>query len=307
MSTLAPLLAAFRSTIQSRDPSGVAETGVPGVLFFWIDEDKPRSPLLYDTGIVIIGQGYKEGFLGGRQFRYDADSCLVLGVPVPFECASFGTPDEPLLGIRLDVDLGMLHSLVARFSGKFGDSQRTQSVHSGVEPLRMDGLLLAAVGRLLQSLTDPLDRAVVGPAAVEEIVYRILRSEHGRVLHALTRHQTPYANIAQALELMHANYARGLSVEDLAREAAMGMSSFHRAFKEVTGETPVQYLKKVRLLKAKNMLVFEGKRVEETAYDVGYASPSQFSRDFKRYFSVPPSAARTLPFSDGLQTNLQIV
>lgn len=309
MSLLAPWLTAFRATIPSRDPSGIAETGVPGVLFFWIDEDKPRSPLLYDTGVVIIGQGHKEGFLGGRSFRYDADSCLVLGVPVPFECASYGNPQEPLLGIRLDVDLARLHSLVARFSGKLGaEPQRpSQTVHSGVEPLRMDGALLAAVIRLLQSLTDPMDREVVGPAAVEEIIYRILRSEHGRVLFALTRHQTPYANIAQALTMIHADYACGLSIEALAREAAMGVSSFHRAFKEVTGETPLQYLKKVRLLKAKNLLVFEGKRVEETAYDVGYASPSQFSRDFKRYFDVPPSEARELPYSDGLKTHLQMV
>lgn len=307
MSTLAPLMSAFRATLPSTEPSGVAETGVPGVTFFWIDEDKPRSPLLYDTGIVIVGQGHKVGFIGGRSFRYDADSCLVLGMPVPFECASFGTPAEPLLGVRLDLDLGLLHSLMARFGGRLGLDQRgANGVHSAVEPLKMDGPLLDAVSRLLRSLTDPMDRAVVGPAAVEEIVYRILRSEHGRILHALTRHQTPYANIAQALELIHGDFATGLSVEDLAREAAMGVSSFHRTFKEVTGETPLQYLKKVRLLKAKNLLVYEGKRVEEAAWAVGYASPSQFSREFKRYFSVPPSAAHTLPYSDALEPGLQV-
>jgi len=305
MSTLAPLLTAFRATIPSTEPTGVAETGVPGVTFFWIDHDTPRVPLLYDTGIVILGQGHKVGFLGDRVFRYDADSCLVLGVPVPFECASFGRPDEPLLGIRLDVDLGMLHSLVARFGGKLG-LDHGKGVHSAVEPLRMDGQLLAAVARLLGSLPDPMDRTVVGPAAVEEIIYRILRSEHGRVLYALTRHQTPYANIAQALELIHGDFANGLSVEDLAKEAAMSVSSFHRTFKEVTGETPLQYLKKVRLLKAKSLLVYEGKRVEETAYEVGYASPSQFSREFKRYFSVPPSEAHSLPYSDPLEPSLQV-
>ena len=80
----------------------------------------------------------------------------------------------------------------------------------------------------------------------------------------------------------------------------MGVSSFHRAFKQVTGETPLQYLKKVRLLKAKGLLILEGKRVDETAFEVGYASPSQFSREFKRYFHLPPSAAQTLPYSDTL-------
>ncbi|MEZ4240538.1 MAG: AraC family transcriptional regulator N-terminal domain-containing protein [Myxococcota bacterium] len=229
MSVLAPLLAAHRATLSSTAPSGVAATGLPGVTFFWIDHDTPRSPLLYDTGIVVVGQGHKEGFLGGRRFRYDADSCLVLGVPVPFECASYGTPEEPLLGVRLDIDVALVHSLVARASLPVDPPN---AVHSAVEPLNLDGPLLAAVARLLQSLRDPVDRTVVGPAAVEEIVYRILRSEHGRVLHALTRQQTPYANIAAALEHIHRDYASALSVEDLARKAAMGVSSFHRTFKE---------------------------------------------------------------------------
>jgi AraC-like DNA-binding protein len=301
LSILAPMLHTFRSTIPSRAPSGVAETGVPGVLFFWIDEPSPRSPLLYDTGIVIIGQGHKVGYLGERQFHYDADTCLVLGVPLPFECESHATPEEPLLGIRVDIDLGMLHSLVARFSGKLGfQPHEALALHSGVEPMRMEGALLAATTRLLQSLADPIDRQVVGPAAVEEIIYRVLRSEQGRVLYALTQHQTPYANIARALELIHRDYQEPRSVEDLARESAMGVSSFHRAFKEVTGDTPLQYLKKVRLLKAKGLLVFDGKRVDETAYEVGYASPSQFSREFKRYFRLPPSEAQSLPYSDSL-------
>ncbi|MCB9523958.1 MAG: AraC family transcriptional regulator [Myxococcales bacterium] len=305
MPVLAPLMTALRATIPSADPSGVAETGVPGVVFFWMDAATPRSPLLYDTGIVILGQGHKVGYLGGRRYRYDADTCLVLGVPVPFECESHGTPDEPLLGIRLNVDLGTLHSLVARFAGPLGlDAQlgpAGRALHSGVEPLRMAGPLLEATARLVASLSDPLDREVVGPAAVEEILYRVLRSEHGRVLYALTQRTTPYAGVAQALARIHGDCARPFAVEDLAKASGMAVSSFHRAFKEVTGETPLQYLKKVRLLKAKGLLVFAGKRVEEAAYDVGYASPSQFSREFKRYFQVSPSEAHSLPYTDDLQ------
>ncbi len=307
MSTLGPLLTNYRRSLSSNAPSGTVETGVPGVLFFWIDNDTPRSPLLYDSGIVIVGQGHKVAYIGGRSFNYDADSCLVIGVPIPLECASFANEDAPLLGIRLDIDRGLLHRLVARLAApNDARSAVTRAAQSGIEPLKMDGLLLAAVARLVQSLPDPVERDVIGPAAVEEIIYRILRSEQGEILRTLTE-QTPYGGIANALELMHVSYANGLSVEDLAKEAAMGVSSFHRAFKRVTGESPLQYLKKVRLLKAKNLLVFEGKRVEETAYDVGYASPSQFSRDFKRYFEVPPSAAKSLPYSDGVQSNLALV
>jgi len=298
MSTLAPLLREFQNSLADRSESGVAITGVPGVTFFWAKEPVPRAPLLYSAGIVIVGQGQKVGYLGDRRFVYDAESCLVLGVPVPFECESHATPEEPLLGIRIDIDGGAVHGLVARFGGRLGIEKRyIPAAHSGVEPLAMEGPLLAATARLLESLPDPMDRQVVGPAAVDEILYRVLRSDKGHVLYDLTQHQTPYSNVARALERMHRDYQESLTVEELARESAMGISSFHRAFKEVTGDSPVQYLKKIRLLKAKGLFVFEGKQVSEAAYEVGYASPSQFSREFKRYFQVPPSAAETLPYS----------
>jgi len=271
------------------------------VTLFWIGARVRRAPLLYNTGIVVIGQGHKIGYLGDRTFRYDADTCLVLGVPVPFECESHATPAEPLLGIRIDIDLPSLHGLVARCGGRLGGDERgPATTHLGVEPVRMEGPLLSATRRLLESLRDPIDRQVVGPTAVDEIVYRVLRSAHGRVLYALTRHDTPYANIARALERMHRDYPQPLTVEELARESAMGVSSFHRAFKQTTGESPLQYLKKLRLLKAKSLIAVEGRRVEEAAYRVGYASPSQFSREFKRYFQVPPSEARTLPYGGAI-------
>lgn len=276
----------------------MVDTGVPGTTFFWMNQPVPRAPLLYDAGIVVIGQGHKVGYLGGRRFEYDANSCLVLGVPVPFECEVRASPEEPLLGIRIDVDIASLHSLVARFRGRLGFEEQSGGARAGVEPVDMEGALLDATTRLVECLNDPMDREVVGPAAVDEIIYRVLRSDQGHVLYALTQHHTPYASISRALERMHRDYRETLSIEELAKESAMSASSFHRAFKQVTGESPLQYLKKLRLLKAKGLLVFDGKRVDEAAYDVGYVSASQFSREFKRYFKVPPSEAQSLPYSD---------
>lgn len=299
MSTLAPLLQELWTTIRETRPSGVAPTGVPGVTFFWNDQPVPRAPLLYNAGIVIIGQGHKVGYLGAHRFEYNADTCLVLGVPVPFECEVSARPEEPLLGIRIDIDITSLHGLVARFRGRLGlDEPSSGSEHVGVEPVPMDGPLLDATTRLVACLGDPMDRQVVGPAAVDEIIYRVLRGKQGHVLYALTQHHTPYASIARALERMHKDYRQPLVVEELAKESAMSVSSFHRAFKQVTGDSPLQYLKKLRLLKAKGLLVFDGARVDEAAYDVGYVSASQFSREFKRYFNVPPSEAQLLPYSD---------
>ena len=97
---------------------------------------------------------------------------------------------------------------------------------------------------------------------------------------------------------MQRDFSTALSVGDLAHESAMSVSAFHRAFKQVTGESPLQYLKKVRLLKAKARLVFDEMRVDEAAFSVGYASASQFSREFKRYFDLPPSEAHRLPYGN---------
>lgn len=297
MPALAPLLRELRTSLRATSKRGVMPTGVAGVTFFWNDEPVPCAPLLYDPGLVIVGQGGKVGYLGGRRFEYGADTCLVLGVPLPFECEVHATADEPLLGIRIDIDVTALYGLVARLGGRLGLEDGTKA-HCGVEPVSIDGPLLAATSRLLECLRDPMDRLVIGPAAIEEILYRILRSEQGRVLYALTRHHSAYAGVARALERMHRDYREPLTIEELAHESAMSVSAFHRAFKQVTGETPLQYLKKLRLLKAKALLVFEGMRVDEAAYGVGYVSPSQFSREFKRYFNVPPSEAQSLPYTD---------
>ena len=296
MATLAPALRALRDHLGATAPSGVAPTGVEGVTFFWNEHPVPRAPLLYDSGLVLVGQGGKVGYLGGRRFEYGADTCLVLGVPVPFECEVHATPDEPLLGVRIDIDPAVLHGLMGRVQGRLerGGSQ----THFGVEPVPIEGPLLAATERLLEALHDPLDRLVLGPAAVEEVVYRVLRGEQGRVLSMLTQHQSAYASVARSLERMHRDYQESLSVADLAQESAMSPSAFHRAFKRITGETPLQYLKKLRLLKAKARLVFDGMQVAEAAFSVGYVSPSQFSREFKRYFDVSPSEAQLLPYSD---------
>lgn len=297
--TLAPLLHTFRTTRGGTTESGVLETGVPGVTFFWNEQPVPRAPLLYDAGVVIVAQGHKVGYLGERRFIYDADTCLVLGVPVPFECEVEASPQAPLLGIRIDIDITALHSLVACLRGRMPvEDGSGGATHAGVEPVPMDVPLLNASKRLIDSLGDPLDREVLGPAAVNEIIYRVLRSAQGHVLHALTQHHTPYASVARALTRIHKDYRLSLPIEELAKESAMSVSTFHRAFKQTTGESPLQYLKKIRLLKAKGLLVFEGARVEEAAFKVGYVSASQFSREFKSYFNVPPSLAQSLPYND---------
>ena len=299
MSSLIPLLRELHRQHHASAKSGAVATGVPGVNFFWATETLPKTPLLYSASIVIIGQGHKVGYMGDRKFRYDRDTYLLLGVPVPFECETFATPEEPLLGISIQIDVTTLHELVSRFSARLHleNDDATGGTHTGVEPVPMSEDMIDAASRLIKCLRDPIDSKVLGGAAANEIIYRVLRGEKGRVLYDLTRHQTPYAAVARSLERIHAEYRSSLTIEELARENAMSVSSFHRAFKKVTGDSPLQYLKKIRLDKARGLLVHTGMRVNNVAFEVGYESSSQFSREFKRYFKVPPSEAHTIAYS----------
>jgi AraC-like DNA-binding protein len=299
MPSLAPLLLDLLEPHRASAASGVITTQVPGVHLFWASEALPRTPLLYSAGIVIIAQGHKLGFLGDRQFRYDRETFLVVGVPIPFECETHATPEEPLLGVTVDIDVSLLHQLVAKLGGKLHLERCESAVdpHAAVEPVQLDQAMLEATVRLLTCLGDPLDSTVLGGAAAEEIVYRVLRGEKGHVLFNLTQHHTPYAAIARALKRIHTDYRQPLSVDELARETAMSVSTFHRAFKRVTGDSPLQYMKKIRLDKAKGLLAHGRARVSSVAYAVGYESPSQFSREFKRHFNVPPSRAHTLAYA----------
>jgi len=278
---------------------GFVTTHIPGVRFFWATQAVERAPLLYSAGIVIIGQGHKIGYLGDRAFRYDDENnYLILGVPIPFDCSTHATRDHPLLGIFIDIDLPLLHELVSTIAADLLTPARESSaVPRGVEPVELDQAMKDATERLLDCLLSPLDSKALGRSLVREILYRVLLGQHGQSLYALTYHHGYYARITKALDRIHQDYATPLTVDALAKEAHISVSAFHRTFKQVTEDSPLQYLKKVRLNKAKSLIVHEGIQASVAASRVGYESASQFSREFKRYFNVVPSKAREIGYA----------
>lgn len=275
---------------------GYVETGVDGVHFFWADQEIGCYHRIYEAGIAILFQGRKVGHLDGRQLHYGPDDYLVMSVPIALEWVEVISPGEPMLGIFIAIDIAQLRG-IATLAGRHGmqhDGASDSALRLGIEPIHLDAPMRESTLRLLKALGSPLDSAVLGPDLVKEIIYRAFLGPHGPCLQALTEQDANMARIARSLERIRQEYANALTVQELADEAAMSTSAFHRAFKQVTGNSPLQYIKKMRLHRAQELITLDNARISDAALEVGYESPTQFSREFKRYFNVTPSQARKL-------------
>jgi AraC-like DNA-binding protein len=263
---------------------GFIPTCLPDVCLMYSRETYPSAPVSYDPSIVIIAQGRKHGRLGGRTFTYDASNYLVLSVPLPFECETIGTPEEPMLGMAVRVNSATVAELLlemdvppATFSGSPKAIDATP-----LTPELSDGAV-----RLARCLRSPVEARILGPQIIREITYRALCGGQGAALRALATPQSSFGQIARALRRIHIDYAQTLDVSTLAREAGMSISTFHSNFRAVTSNPPLRYLQTIRLHKAQVLMV-AGTPVAQAARRVGYESPSQFSREFKRLFGGTP-------------------
>lgn len=284
MSKMAQLLQHFPDI-----EDGASESKLQGVLLFKETQHIPRRPMVYDPGLCIVLQGHKIGYLGDQRFRYDAKNYLVTSVTMPFECETFASPEEPLRGLYIDIDMAQLNELLGRIDVPAEMvSAGEKSLPCGVGPAIMDDDMLDATVRLVKCLQSDTEAQILGPGLVREILYRALCGTQATVLYSLARHSGTFSQVAHVLKIMQSDYAGKIDVERLASTARMSSSAFHRAFKEITSDSPMQYLKKIRLTKARDLMVHEHMKAYIAADQVGYESSSQFSREFKRYFGQSP-------------------
>jgi AraC-like DNA-binding protein len=264
---------------------GVHRTLVEGVEVARISNSVPRAPVVYEPKILIVGQGRKRAYLGGEVYRYDPYNYLVLSVPLPAECETEASPEEPLLLLAINVEPAMLGEMMLEMDESAPPAGPTPR---GISSTPMTEELGGAVCRLLECLKSPLDCRMLGRQTIREIVYRVLQGEQGGVLRALASRDEHLSRIARVLRYVHADYARPLGVEELARRAGMSVAAFHHYFKLVTASSPLQYLKRIRLDQARRLMAHDGYNAGTAARAVGYESASQFSREFKRLFGVTP-------------------
>ncbi|RMO14532.1 AraC family transcriptional regulator [Pseudomonas cichorii] len=266
---------------------GFMPTLLPEVKVVSAYEYVASSPQIYEPSLMIVAQGGKLASLGARTLDYGAGHYLVQALSVPFMCETFATPEAPLLGVSVAIDrvvLGELVQLMGPVPDHAIEAQTPESMTSAV----LDAPMRESVERLLRCLHDLLDCQVMGQSRLREVLYAALRGPQAGVLRALVAQQSHFARVAASLAYLHSHYAEPLNIDILARQANMSASTFHEHFKRSTLLSPVQYLKRLRLLKAQHMLVAQGMGVAQVAHSVGYQSTSQFSREYKRYFERNP-------------------
>lgn len=278
---LAPLLRALAPA------EGYNLTALPSVRLLRSNRPLSRTPVLYDPGIVIVCQGRKRGYFGQRTYVYDAHQYLAVSVPVPFTMETDASEASPLLALYLHLEFPLAAELMLEID-RHGHAPAVTSPQSLLSS-PMDAAMHEAVQRLLQALADRMEGAILGPQLLRELYYRVLTGPQGATLRAALAMRGRFGRIGKALRLIHASYAQALDVSRLAAEAGMSTPSFHSHFRAVTCTSPLQYLKSTRLHQARLLMVREGMTAAAASHAVGFESTSQFSREFKRLFGLPPA------------------
>ncbi len=265
---------------------GSHATGIAGLfLTRYSTTEVPRTSL-HQAVLCVVAQGAKSTLLKEQRFRYDPNTYLLVSLDLPLvgqiEDAS---RSEPFLGLSLVLDLEEIASLM----------RESDLPHETAPPLRpglvvgsMDDDLLGALVRLTCLLKKPDQIAVLAPLIKREIFYRLLLSEHGCLLRCMVADNGKVQRVAAGLAWLRRNVARPIRMKELAREMRMSSSAMHIWFRAVTSMSPLQYQKQLRLQEARRLLLSETFNAATVSRRVGYESPSQFSREYRRLFGAPP-------------------
>jgi len=239
----------------------------------------------------LVAQGSKLTVLGEETHTHNSLRYLLLSVDLPLTVqVTEASPDAPYLGLCLDIDPRQIGALLLEMEGTEGADRPLagQSAPRSLSLSRTDAPLLDASLRLLRLLETPADVPMLAPLAVREILYRLLTGEQGPRLRQIAVHNSLTQRIARATEWIKRHYAEPLSIETIAQEVCMSASGLHHHFKAVTALSPLQYQKRLRLQEARRLMLSEALDAATAAYRVGYQSPSQFSREYRRLFGAPP-------------------
>lgn len=270
--------------------AGTHETFWPGLRLLRVTEPMARTSMVYDSCVCLVARGSKRVHLGGQTYRYDPMRYLVVSLPLPVEAEILhATPDEPLLALVLSVNVAEVGQLLLEMEQADASVGRRTQPGIYVSPIHEE--LADAITRLVAVATDRTRSRVLGPGVMREVLFHLLRGEQGERLRQFALSAGAGRGVARVVRHLQEHFDEPTDVDSLARMVGMSASTLHRSFKEVTALTPIQYLKTVRLHRARVLMLSDGLNASEAAFRVGYQSQSQFSREFKRLFAATPTQA----------------
>ncbi len=270
--------------------NGLHETFLNEIKIFKTTSYTPRQPLLYDLCLILVLQGKKVGHLANNTLEYDVKNYLVVPSALPFECETIASEEEPFICMLISINKKVMYELIEVISKE--DLTVTNSTTLGVFSDNVTMQIEDVVLKPLTVLESKEESTILGAQVLRELYYRIAIGKNSQFLYKMFSRTKKEARILRTLNTIHRNYSKHLDIPTLARDEDMSISSFHTYFKQVTSHTPLQYIKKIRLNKAKELIAKENYQVNDTAFEVGYENISQFSRDFKIYFGYPPKEAK---------------
>lgn len=242
---------------------------------------------VYQPVFALVAQGEKQLVLGDQVFTCGAGTFIVVSVDLPITFRiSRASPEEPYLVLALTLRPAAVAALLLETASAADVPAGVEAAGLGVS--EAPGELLTAVLQLVRLVDNPRDLPVLGPLAEKEVLWRLLCSEQGHRLRQIGLADSHLSQIGRAMRWMRDHYREPMAIKDLARLAAMSVTSFHRHFRAVALMTPLQYLKHIRLQEARTRLLASPVDVAAVGHAVGYDSPSQFSREYKRAYGAPP-------------------
>lgn len=266
--------------------NGAHKTAIPQLEFMRESEVSTGMCGVTEPTLAIMVQGKKEALLGEEAYQYGAAQYLVVSVELPLRAFVVeATPDKPYLGFKLSLDPAQLCDIIDQIqpsTGKIENSMRGLFVSDADAPL------IDCAIRLTRLLDTPQDVPFLAPMMIREMYYRLLLGEQSEAVRQIATSGSNMQRIAAVIRRIKADFKKSLRVEELAEQANMSPASFHRHFKKVTSMSPLQYQKQLRLLEARRLMLAENADATHAAYQVGYESPSQFSREYSRMFGAPP-------------------
>ncbi|MBO1005699.1 AraC family transcriptional regulator [Pseudogracilibacillus auburnensis] len=265
---------------------GVFATDIPSL--FFIRESNVTEPLyaVYKPSFCIIVQGEKEVMLAQEHFKYGPGDFIVASVDLPVTGQVIrASADAPYLALKVEFTPSQILEVISDSGIRVGPKKNT---NRAMFVSQIDAALLDAVTRLARLLDNPSDIPVLAPIFTKEILYRLLQGPHGSVLEQMAIEGSYTHRVNDVIQKIRTNFDRPFRIEELAKKANMSVSSLHRHFKEVTAMSPIQFQKQLRLQEARRLLLSESTDATDVAFQVGYESPSQFSREYSRMFGLPP-------------------